>query len=96
MYAYFYLNLKVLTFFIAGTAPKRRTTLLYEHVDTTNYNTDQEYTVIELLKELVRKTHFGVQRDVPSMFSHLVAALTSLNYTELKKVFSHATDEQRR
>jgi hypothetical protein len=81
---------------MAGTAPKRRTTLLYEHVDITNNNTDQEYTVIELLKELVRKTHHGVERDVPSMFSHLVVALTSLNYTELKKVFSHATDEQMR
>lgn len=81
---------------MAGTAPKRRTTLLYEHVDTTNYNTDKEDTVIELLKELIRKTHHGVERDVPSMFSHLVVALTSLNNTELKKVFSHSTDEQMR
>lgn len=81
---------------MAGTAPKRRTTLLYEHVDTTNYITDQEYTVIELLKELVRKTHLGVESDVPSMFSRLVVALTSLNYTKLEKVFSHATDEQMR
>lgn len=81
---------------MAGTAPKRRTTLLYEHVDTTNYNTDQEYTVMELLKELVKKTHLGVESDVPSMFSRLVVALTSLNYSELEKVFSHATDEQMR
>jgi hypothetical protein len=65
-------------------------------VDTTNYNTDQEYTAIELLKELVRKTHHGVERDVPFIFSDLVVALTSLNYTELEKVFNHATDEQMR
>jgi hypothetical protein len=80
---------------MAGTAPERRTTLLYEHVDATNYNT-HEYAVTELLKELVRKTHHGVESDVPSMFSQLVVALTSLNYTELSKVFSHVADKQMR
>lgn len=81
---------------MTGTAPERRTTLLYEHVDTTNYNTGKEYAVIELLKELVRKTHHGVERDVPAVFSQLVAALSSLNYTELNKVFSHVADKQMR
>jgi hypothetical protein len=81
---------------MAGTAPKRRTTLLYEYVDATNYNMGQENTVLELLKELLRKTHYGVERDVPSIFSHLVVALTSLNYTELEKVFNNTTDKQMR
>jgi hypothetical protein len=83
-------------FLIPDEVPKRRTNLLYEHVDTTNDEMDSEYTVIELLKELVLKTHHGVESDVPSVFSHLVAMLTSLNYNELEKVFSGATDKQTR
>jgi hypothetical protein len=81
---------------IPGEAPKRRTTLLYEHADTSNDKTDREDMVMELLKELVLKTHLGVERDVPSVFSHLVAVLTSMNYNELEKVFSYATDKQMR
>lgn len=78
-----------------GGTPKRRTTLLYEHVDT-SYKLDQEDTVVELLEELVRKTQNGVESDVPSLFSRLVAALTSLNYAGLENVFNHATDKQMR
>jgi hypothetical protein len=95
MYAHFDSNLMAPTFFTAGTAPKRRTTLLYEHVDTINHNTG-ESAVLELLKELVMKTHHGVEVDVPSVFSQLVVALTSLNYTELNKVYSHADDKHMR
>lgn len=51
---------------------------------------------MELLKELVLKTHHGVESDVPSVFSHLVAVLTSMKYNELEKVFSDATDKQTR
>jgi hypothetical protein len=57
---------------------------------------DREDTVMELLQKLVSKTHHGVESDVPSVFSHLVAVLTSMNYNELEKVFSHATDKQTR
>jgi len=83
-------------FLIPDEVPKRRTNLLYEHVDTTNDKMDHKYTVMELLKELVLKTHHGVESDVPSVFSHLVAVLTSMNYNELEKVFSDATDKQTR
>lgn len=83
-------------FLIPDEVPKRHTTLLYERVDTTNDKMDREYTVMELLKELVLKTHHGVESDVPSVFSHLVAVLTSMNYNELEKVFNDATEKQTR
>jgi hypothetical protein len=57
---------------------------------------DQDDTVVELLEELVRKTHNGVDSDVPALFSRLVVALTSLNYNELENVFSLTTDKQMR
>jgi len=83
-------------FLIPDEVPIRHTNLLYEHVDTMNDKIDREYTVMELLKELVLKTHHGVESDVPSVFSHLVAVLTSMNYNELENVFSDATDKQTR
>jgi len=83
-------------FLILDEVPKRRTNLLYEHVDTMNDKMDRESTVIELLKELVLKTHHGVESDVPSVFSQLVAVLTSMNYNELENMFSYATDKQTR
>jgi hypothetical protein len=65
-------------------------------VGATNYKVAQEDTVIKLLEELVRKTRNGIESDVPSLFSQLVVALTSMNYIELEKVFNHATDRQMR
>jgi hypothetical protein len=68
-------------FLFPDDVPIRRTNLLFERMDTTNDKMDREYIVIELLKELVLKTQHGVESDVPSVFSHLVAVLTSMNYT---------------
>lgn len=76
--------------------PIRHTNLLFERMDTTNDKMDREYIVMELLRELVLKTDHGVESDVPSLFSHLVAVLTSMNYNELEKVFSDTTDKQTR
>lgn len=75
----------------SGSAPLRRTTLLYENTDSTDKKINLEDTAKEVLQNLVNKTYHGVESDVPSIFSHLVATLNSMNYTELSNVFNYFT-----